>query len=164
MFEATLMFAYLAHDGQLRRHGPAYITHPIGVANHLLRCGVICEEVIKVALLHDVVEDTGWGFKECNHFLRGKKAKQALELLTKRDGESSRDALVRVLESGNKIALLVKAADAYDNSLMDEEGERFTREIMKKDPKAEQLRYQKKMVACLDVLGLPHNLFDSKIV
>ncbi|MDR1754282.1 MAG: bifunctional (p)ppGpp synthetase/guanosine-3',5'-bis(diphosphate) 3'-pyrophosphohydrolase [Eubacterium sp.] len=46
-----------AHDGQLRRSGELYITHPAAVADILLDLGMDSVTICS-ALLHDVVEDT----------------------------------------------------------------------------------------------------------
>ncbi|MDQ1392571.1 MAG: diphosphokinase / guanosine-3,5-bis(diphosphate) 3-diphosphatase, partial [Acidimicrobiaceae bacterium] len=47
-----------AHDGQLRKSGEAYITHPVSVATIL--AGLSLDDItIAAALLHDAVEDTG---------------------------------------------------------------------------------------------------------
>ena len=56
IYQAFLL-AQKAHEGQKRRSGKAYITHPIAVAM------ILCEmrmdrESIMAALLHDVIEDT----------------------------------------------------------------------------------------------------------
>jgi (p)ppGpp synthase/HD superfamily hydrolase len=50
-------FAELAHRGQRRKDGQAYISHPVRVARSLAGLGYD-EEVLAAALLHDVVEDT----------------------------------------------------------------------------------------------------------
>ena len=46
-----------AHEGQKRRSGEPYITHPVSVAGILAELGMDQESLI-TALLHDVVEDT----------------------------------------------------------------------------------------------------------
>ncbi|CAG9464875.1 unnamed protein product [Pedinophyceae sp. YPF-701] len=53
----ALSLAYAAHDGQLRKSGEPYITHPVEVTRILaeLRCGWEC---LAAGLLHDTVEDT----------------------------------------------------------------------------------------------------------
>ena len=54
---AAYAFAAKCHDGQLRRSGEAFITHPLG-------CASICAQLgldglaVQAALLHDTVEDT----------------------------------------------------------------------------------------------------------
>src|SRR3954465_10472849 len=50
-------FAAAAHEGQLRRSGEPFITHPVGVARICVGLR-LDEETIAAALLHDVVEDT----------------------------------------------------------------------------------------------------------
>jgi GTP diphosphokinase / guanosine-3',5'-bis(diphosphate) 3'-diphosphatase len=50
-------FAAAAHEGQLRRSGEPFITHPVGVAKICVELR-LDEETIAAALLHDVVEDT----------------------------------------------------------------------------------------------------------
>ena len=51
-------FARTAHDGQKRRTGHHYITHPLAVA-HILAEMRMDHRSIAAALLHDVLEDTG---------------------------------------------------------------------------------------------------------
>ena len=46
-----------AHDGQTRKTGEPYITHPVAVAQELGRMYLDVEATV-AALLHDVVEDT----------------------------------------------------------------------------------------------------------
>ena len=51
-------FAEAAHDGQYRRTGHQYITHPLAVAN-VLATMRMDHQSIMAAVLHDVLEDTG---------------------------------------------------------------------------------------------------------
>jgi guanosine-3',5'-bis(diphosphate) 3'-pyrophosphohydrolase len=51
-------YAEQAHDGQFRRSGDPYVTHPLAVA------GILCDmhmdhQSLMAAMLHDVIEDTG---------------------------------------------------------------------------------------------------------
>src|ERR1700691_6197494 len=50
--------ATVAHAGQLRRSGEAYVTHPIAVSGVVADLGLDAQTVA-AALLHDAVEDTG---------------------------------------------------------------------------------------------------------
>jgi len=50
-------FAEQAHEGQTRRSGDPYITHPLAVA-HVLAMMHMDHECIMAGLLHDVIEDT----------------------------------------------------------------------------------------------------------
>ncbi|MBR7082124.1 MAG: bifunctional (p)ppGpp synthetase/guanosine-3',5'-bis(diphosphate) 3'-pyrophosphohydrolase [Oscillospiraceae bacterium] len=50
-------FAYAAHDGQKRKDGTPFITHPIAAAEIIAEMGLDEDSVI-AALLHDTIEDT----------------------------------------------------------------------------------------------------------
>jgi len=50
--------ALAAHEGQFRRSGEPYITHPVAVAAIVAELGLDAQ-TISAALLHDAVEDTG---------------------------------------------------------------------------------------------------------
>jgi guanosine-3',5'-bis(diphosphate) 3'-pyrophosphohydrolase len=50
--------ALAAHEGQFRRSGEPYITHPVAVATIVAELGLDAQTVA-AALLHDAVEDTG---------------------------------------------------------------------------------------------------------
>ena len=51
-------YAEKAHDGQMRRSGDPYITHPLAVARILSEMRMDHHSLM-AALLHDVIEDTG---------------------------------------------------------------------------------------------------------
>jgi len=53
-------YAEQAHDGQRRRSGEAYVTHPLAVAN-ILADMHMDHQSLMAAMLHDVIEDTGIG-------------------------------------------------------------------------------------------------------
>lgn len=51
-------YAEQAHDGQRRRSGEPYVTHPLAVANILAEMHMDHQSLM-AAMLHDVIEDTG---------------------------------------------------------------------------------------------------------
>ena len=53
----AFLFAQKAHQGQFRKSGEPYITHPVEVAKILMELGMD-ETVVIAGLLHDVLEDT----------------------------------------------------------------------------------------------------------
>src|SRR5690606_18883471 len=53
----ALEIAALAHEGQTRRSGEAYVTHPIEVAQIIAELRMDDDSII-AALFHDVLEDT----------------------------------------------------------------------------------------------------------
>ncbi len=57
LMDKALDYAVKMHDGQYRKSGEPYITHPIAVANLLLDIGMDSAS-IAAALLHDCIEDT----------------------------------------------------------------------------------------------------------
>jgi hypothetical protein len=59
----ALEVALIAHHGQRRRSGEAYITHPVAVA-HILATSNMERATVVSGLLHDTVEDTSLTFDE----------------------------------------------------------------------------------------------------
>ena len=57
----ALQLATRLHDGQQRRDGQPFVTHPIAVAQ-LMRAWRMDTELVTAALLHDTVEDTPFTF------------------------------------------------------------------------------------------------------
>ena len=55
--QAAYDFAFQAHEGQRRRSGEPYITHPVAVADLLADLRLDPQTLI-AAILHDVMEDT----------------------------------------------------------------------------------------------------------
>lgn len=54
LLEEALQIAIKAHAGQVDKAGVPYVFHPIRVS-----CKCVTDEEKIVALLHDVIEDTG---------------------------------------------------------------------------------------------------------
>nr|WP_242654539.1 bifunctional (p)ppGpp synthetase/guanosine-3',5'-bis(diphosphate) 3'-pyrophosphohydrolase [Symbiobacterium thermophilum] len=63
LIDNAFAFAKQAHEGQCRRSGEPYITHPIAVAE-IVASLELDEESIAAALLHDVLEDCGVKYEE----------------------------------------------------------------------------------------------------
>lgn len=109
---ATLDFAVkLAterHSGQVDRGGAPYIDHPLRVM-----ANVETEEEKIVAVLHDVLEDTPTTPKELADFGFSSNVIQAIQSLTKLNGEDRFKAAYRTAK--NRIAIKVKLADLADN-------------------------------------------------
>ena len=58
---AAFDFARLAHSGQTRKSGEPYLIHPVEVALIVAEMNLDAESVV-AALLHDTIEDTGYGY------------------------------------------------------------------------------------------------------
>lgn len=104
----AIRLAVRAHDGQLDKAGMPYILHPLRVMESVKS---IDHKI--VAVLHDIVEDTGVTLHHI-HEEFGAEVADAIDAITKRDGEKYEQYLERV--KSNKIAKEVKLADMADNS------------------------------------------------
>lgn len=107
LLEKAYEFAKKAHEGQKDKAGNEYITHPLWVSNHLddLKCKV-------VGLLHDTVEDSLVTLEDIEKEF-GKEIKDAVDALTKRDGEDYLGYVLRA--SQNPISKQVKIMDIRNN-------------------------------------------------
>jgi GTP pyrophosphokinase len=61
--ERAFARAQVAHEGQLRKSGDPYITHPIAVAEILADFG-LDSDTLAAALLHDTIEDTSYNLED----------------------------------------------------------------------------------------------------
>ena len=104
----AMKLAYAAHHGQTDKSGVPYIFHPYHVAEQMTDEFTTC-----VALLHDVVEDTGLTFKELEEQFP-KEVLDALRLLTHEKGADYFEYVRAIKE--NSIAKAVKLADIAHNS------------------------------------------------
>jgi len=119
--ERAFVVAEKAHDGQLRKSGDAYITHPVAVANILAELGLTSEAII-AALLHDTVEDTAYSLKELRHDF-GDEIAGLVDGVTKLDkltyGPTAEAETVRkmvVAMSRDIRVLVIKLADRLHNA------------------------------------------------
>jgi GTP pyrophosphokinase len=116
------LVAINAHEGQLRRTGEPYVTHPIAVAGIAADLG-LDEPTIAAALLHDAVEDTGittdWLAKEF-----GDQVSAIVDGVTKLDRlefdsrEAQQAATIRkmfIAMAQDWRVLLIKLADRLHN-------------------------------------------------
>lgn len=106
--EDAVSIAARAHRGQTDKAGAPYLLHPLRM---MLRMET--EAAMMAAVLHDVVEDTGWTLER----LRGEgfpdEVVEAVDCLTRREGESYEEFVERA--RANPIARRVKIADLEDN-------------------------------------------------
>jgi (p)ppGpp synthase/HD superfamily hydrolase len=108
LLEKAISIAVEAHYGQKDKRGKPYILHPISVM------GKVQTETEKiVAILHDVVEDTDWTFADLKKEGFPAEILDALDCVTKREGEPYEDFVKR--SASNPIARQVKLADLQDN-------------------------------------------------
>jgi hypothetical protein len=115
----TKKFIQRAHDteqGQAYGLQP-YSSHPKAVANIGKKFfgTQFTPEAVKVALLHDVLEDTPYTPQQLAQKGFSKEIIQAVQLLTKNKNLSYADNIKNIINSGNKLAMMVKYSDNYMN-------------------------------------------------
>lgn len=107
--ENAIEIAAKAHKGQKDKNGAPYILHLIRVMQNGKN------EIEKICgVLHDLVEDTNWTFKELEKEGFSKEIIEVLKLVTKEsDNEDYDNFIQRVMK--NKTAISVKLNDLRDN-------------------------------------------------
>ena len=137
--EKGLAFATHYHQGQFRKSGEPYVSHPIAVAemaaNHMFR-----ENVIIASLLHDTLEDTTLTLDEIEIGFSPRIAQIVDRLTRKIDPTTGKkmsagDCLFESLKLGDDEAVLVKMVDRWHNTstimtLSKEKQERIIRETI----------------------------------
>jgi (p)ppGpp synthase/HD superfamily hydrolase len=99
------------HMGQFDKGGMPYILHPLKVMHYTKTDDL---EVMMIAVMHDVVEDTDVTFNDLSEMGFTKRVVDALRLLTKYRGQTHREYVDGI--KTNKDAILVKLADLRHNS------------------------------------------------
>jgi len=107
----VLVLATNAHAGQFDRGGKPYILHPLKVMHYLKSDD---EELMCVALLHDVVEDTKTTWADLKEIGCTDRVLDAVSALTKMPGQSYDDYKEEVFS--NEDAMRVKMADLRHNT------------------------------------------------
>ncbi|RKT77934.1 GTP pyrophosphokinase [Terracoccus luteus] len=121
IIERAYAVAERAHDGQMRKSGDAYITHPLAVTTILAELGMT-PPTLAAALLHDTVEDTAYSLDELRRDF-GDEIAMLVDGVTKLDkvtyGEAAQAETVRkmVIAVARDIRVLViKLADRLHNA------------------------------------------------
>jgi len=115
-------FGASAHDGQTRKSGEPYITHPVAVAQELAEMHLDAQ-AIAAAILHDVVEDTAASLGDIEESF-GHEVAQLVDGVSKLDQIQFRSRAEAQAESFRKMMLamiedirviLVKLSDRLHN-------------------------------------------------
>jgi GTP pyrophosphokinase len=121
LVERAYQIADRAHEGQKRKSGEPYITHPIAVAQILADLG-IGSKTVAAALLHDTVEDTDYTLDQLRADF-GDEIAMLVDGVTKLDkvkyGDSTQAETVRkmiVAMSKDIRVLIIKLADRLHNA------------------------------------------------
>lgn len=108
--ERAVLVAAKAFDGRVDRQGHPYMAHAVRVM-----LDVEGDDLRTVAILHDVFE---WGTITLREFVAAKFPKRiidAVDGMTKREGETLAEHVERL--RGSELAAAVKLADLRDNTL-----------------------------------------------
>ncbi len=118
----ALPVARKLHDGQHRKSGEPYFTHPLKVCSTLISYGVDDDVTLAAALLHDVLEDCGeklpnGGTDLVDEYGIDPEIVEIITLLSKRSGLNDEELgkYFRKIEKNPKAAL-IKLADRLHNS------------------------------------------------
>lgn len=106
--EEAISIAVQAHRGQKDRAGAPCILHPLRM---MFRVQTDAERM--TAVLHDVVEDTGWTLQALRERGFPEQVVDAVDHLTRRESESYEEFVTRA--PAHPIARRVKVADLEDN-------------------------------------------------
>jgi len=121
LLEKAFERASSAHQGQMRKSGDPYITHPVAVAEILVELGLDAATIC-AALLHDTVEDTQYSLAKMRDEF-GEEIASLVDGVTKLDrltyGPSAEAETVRkmvVAMSRDIRVLIIKLADRLHNA------------------------------------------------
>lgn len=115
----ALPFARSVHEGTYRRgNGQPYIIHPLFIACYLIDMGIVEDEAIAIALLHDTLEEDETCTLDSLNITD--EIKRSVDLLTFRQGnlekkEAQEIYMDRILYEGNAFTNLVKDIDRFHN-------------------------------------------------
>lgn len=111
MLDKMLHIAVNAHHGQFDKGGSPYILHPLKVMHYLKTDD---EELMCMALGHDVIEDTSTTYKDLRDAGISERVIEGIRALTKVPGETLEEYKERVFASYD--AMRVKMADLRHNT------------------------------------------------
>src|SRR4051812_13893781 len=121
VIERAYAVAERAHDGQMRKSGDPYITHPLAVTTILAELGMT-PATLAAALLHDTVEDTAYTMPQLRRDF-GEEIAGLVDGVTKLDrltyGEAAQAETVRkmiVAMARDIRVLVIKLADRLHNA------------------------------------------------
>lgn len=145
----TTDFIMSAHRGQWYGNQP-YWTHPFDVAafGQELFGEEFDEDSTLAALLHDVIEDTDHTRKTLSDIGYTDIVLDCVELVTKDSTLSYLENIQKIIDSGNRRAMMVKFADNYKN---------FTGDKSDWEPKRRekaQKKYMKSMLMLAEALKI----------
>lgn len=108
---SAIALAAKAHENQIDKGGKAYILHPLRM---MMRLRTDDEELMAIAILHDVLEDTHYGHEDLTFMGYTTRIIDGVRAMTRNDDESY-DVFIRRCAL-NPDAKIIKREDLRDNS------------------------------------------------
>ena len=120
---AAYQFARQAHEGQKRKDGSDYITHPLAVAQIVAEELRLDSESISAALLHDVIEDTAATHEQLSKLfsptvadlVEGVSKLTRIQYATKEDEQMENLRKMLIAMSKDIRVILIKISDRLHN-------------------------------------------------
>ena len=129
----ALKLCFEAHKNQLDKSGMPYVFHPFHLAESMDdELSTVC------ALLHDVVEDTPYTFKDLNSMGFGSEVTEVLILLTHSEDVPYMDYVRKIKK--NATARKVKLADLKHNSDLSRLNEITEKALIRREKYLEAIR------------------------
>jgi RelA/SpoT family (p)ppGpp synthetase len=115
-------YAEQAHEGQMRRSGEPYVTHPLAVAD-ILSTMYMDHQSLMAAMLHDVIEDTGVSKEALAHqfgqpiadLVDGVSKLTQIEFRSKAEAQAENFQKMTMAMANDIRVILVKLADRLHN-------------------------------------------------
>lgn len=143
MLGTAIALASKVHENQRDKGGKPYILHPLRL---MMRLRSDDEELMSIAVLHDVVEDSDVTLEDLTKMGFSSRVTDALDLLTHKKGDSY-EVYIRKIGT-SRDATLVKLEDLRDNSDITR-----LKGLSEKDH-ARLMKYNKSFVYLTGVMGL----------
>ena len=171
IFEQAVVFCLKAHAKQVRKGTSIpYATHPIA-AMLILSHYTKNEAVLIAALLHDVVEDTGYSLDDIREQFSDEVADlvgQVSEIKTSPDGKRlpwtvrKKGQLESLRKTGTKEALMIKVADHIHNLKSMAEDSHQDRSLNSfNSTVAQRISYSKKILATATAKDVDQKLLNQ---
>lgn len=124
VYEAFII-ADRIHDGVIRQSGEPYITHPLNVANNLLRWEIYDPDSISAALLHDTIEDAAFDYRKQDvaasinptvaTLVEGVTKLKGMEFSNKEEKNAANTRKLIIAADGDIRTIYIKEADRKHN-------------------------------------------------
>lgn len=132
-------------------------THAVEVKIQALKCincSVNADTIAQLSLVHDIKEIELEGeFVKQILLNSSPEVRQGIDILTRQEGETSKEHFERVLDCNNKEVLIVKMADCLVNAKFTEKEMQWHWNTFKTSPKKQRIKYLSRVGMILEKLN-----------